>query len=682
MKKTLFWLFLMLLPGLYSFNTTKVEGTIPSIPKKKEPIDIFHTPMYSFPEHLLHGLRVYGSPYIPCSPLELNLFHNGMGNADLIATVDEATNQIIDILPAEFQDRFGVFEYAQYPYLALMNHGAASEEQFQRFKTAIDLGCPDAFYFMIGKQIDPRDGSATFKTVLKLPRTGAFADMNSSVEEIIRSYVDSELKLQYQLHGFSSMMLYDVEVEGLHKLKEFIMQFLDGTLPTGMSEELLKINGFWEANIGSSIPLIQSTDINNLGSNNLKDYAGLQIEQNGESVSFASQALLGHSQSEFSNLIGTVITDNNTYTSGSSNEFELATITFQSGLSQKIIIWLHYFAPVDVTKPSKLYYKWRLNGFTRTDAQNLLATFYTDYESTIPTPSLGAKPNDSQERADCYNWGVFTGKWRMNPGVIDCMPTYVNDVNIFFGYALDNLSTNQMKYIGGVCCGLLDGVLDTLGFVYDVGAGLLKLSSHIPFSYIWYLDAIRQVVKEASFWEGIKNKIKDDANYWLKLSSTVTNFVSAIMNLTKIGDFFYHIFNSLKIWAGEIFAFRKGTVKAGYRLGKLAFEIVLFYLTGGTYSMQQIKNLRYIPSNIYKKLSGIQLDILVDKAKNFGTGISSFLDDCFAHCKSKGDDSVAQATQAACKVGLVSCFTPNTLVNTFADKRPIVYLKPSTQFIR
>lgn len=139
---------------------------------------------------------------------------------------------------------------------------------------------------------------------------------------------------------------------------------------------------------------------------------------------------------------------------------------------------------------------------------------------------------------------------------------------------------------------------------------------------------------------------------------SVLQLVNDLENITNNINSFKFILQTLlqqfKSWVGDLL-FQGGTKWAGYTAGKLLFEIVVDFLTGGT--------------NKAGKMAKFILKGLISKVKVEGlNGFSSVLEDAWKYSKSP--------KKTKCKLLLGGCFVNGTPVWTASGVFSIEKLEP------
>ncbi len=608
------------------------------------------------PDGVLHPLRVLGLS-VTCNEWN-TVTHDGfqeIGVPD--PRLEVSVCALMNILPGAYRDSFLVLDYGMYPFLALIDRGEAHENAFQCMKEKVENEFNPPYYLLIGKQINPEDASVEFKVALKLPKWGPFAELNSALEEGFKNQVLQAIQDSYDDLG-ELIFLVQNEIAGVDKLRELITGLLNGAFSGSMSKELLELNGFRELLTDPNYPAtFQNTNNKYTSFNSVKDYAGLNVQYGGNFVpvnTFAEEAIIGFQSLTQNELTAAMIfTDNANYSPGSNNDFQIANGQF-NGFEHNVIIWFHYFEPTDPALPKKMYYKCKGN-FTPEEAEELVDLEYEMFRNNGGIARHGqAKANSSPDctNADC---GGISSNWRAGCCWLPNVASFGEDIKMMLPISyLGTPSINEtVVFIGGIGCGIIDGAINTLVFLYDIGSGLEKTLKHTLFTPLWFLDALQEVKKQNSFFTAIKAKFSDDVNYYGGILNNIYQLVTILSDWNSLRTILNNIVDALVLWLEDL-TFQNGTANAGYEYGILVFDLVIDFLTGGTSKAAKLS----------KKIVKEFVDVLKNSSDEFGKILL------------KAWDSAKDAKKITCKILLGGCFVNGTPVWTAGGLIPINNLKP------
>ncbi len=619
------------------------------------------------PEGVLHPLRVLGLS-TGCTNWKTHN-HSGLkpdGIPD--PALEQSVCALIDSLPSTFRSAFLTLDYCMYPLLTFIDQGKAHDKAFECMVDKVKNEYNATYYLLIGKQINPADASVEFRVALELPRSGAFSNMNTTLENGFRQKVLEAITNKYTtLQDLTD--LPEAEKAGIDELARLIGLFLDGGFNGTLNEDLLKLNGFRvlppNANPNYNTQFKNTTDTAFI-TDKVKDFARIKsydpITEEFEFMASNAVTALNEFSSVYPLSCVSIFTDNSNYTTGISNDFEEANDLFDSQ-QQNLILWLHFLTSGDTLAPTKVYYKYKIN-VSDIQAENIVNQEHQNF--SISTGSA-AKPSGQnaveKSMASCdidLTWRAYDCLL-YNPDVAGSglpiesfmiLPTYPPSPYLLVG----NSEKLEMKsYIGGVSCGVLDGLIETIVFVYDLGTGLEKALDHVFGTPQWFFDTFLKIRKQGAFFKTIKAKFEEDVDYWWSVVDSILTFINFLTN-DPLGILKSMVDEFLSWIEGALFL--QGIKEAGYTHGKLIFDAILTFLTGGT-------------SNVAKFSKKLLKNVIEAFTDSGGAKIRGLL---------KNVRSSMNGVEAiVCDLG--QCFTKSTSVLTASGLHSIYEIKPSYDMI-
>jgi hypothetical protein len=599
------------------------------------------------PGDLIHPLRVLGMS-LGCTSW-MSYSHDGLkANAVADPELEEEVCALIDILPVDYKDSFMIFDYGMYPPLVYLDRGAAHDSAFAWMEAKVKNQYDVRNFLLIGKQINPEDRTVEFRVKLKLPRTGPFGGMNSVLENGFKQNVLNKLEFVFDSlvtkHDKSTAInsLAFIENEGIVELRKLLEGLLGQTISLELDDELLFSNGFFPV---PGLPSNIDTTGQPLLNGNLFDFSGLRInEGNGfhpvrENL---SQVLNALDWSSFA-----ILTDDGNYYDNNGAGFESANGEFNAA-QEKIVLWFHYHISSNSTLPPQVFLKLK-NNFTPEEADSLAQKYWRAYLLLF---SSGGGSEPPELRNPCPDWPVVDIlSWRTNglggDNLLNCVEDYFYP--IFYG----------LEYPGGLGCGIVDGVLDNVSFLAELAYGIIDFGryGHIVnpypggFTLLWQADIVYRAIKKEviekgwfKFWNwdldfdsAEEEHMEEGIQYW-------SNIYSIYESISQEG-FVQQMLLSLKLqiteWFGNVSGVN-GTRLAAYEHGKIIFEILMDFVSGGASAAKTI-------TKVAKENIG---DLINALGKGQYTG---FFDQ-------KWLDIQSGVKGAICKILAIGCFLEGTPV--------------------
>lgn len=518
-----------------------------------------------------------------------------------------------------------------YPPLSFANeaHKSVFKALFERTVEEIESSTNNpAAYILITKEYKNEFGGLFYRIALKLPDSSPFNQLSILERAAIEGLVLSAINAK----AGGALLNSRAEVAGLNELLLIFEKIIDGTFSVD-TEQSLKEAGFTNVDLGTTpFDLTSDTCDAPVLLDNIFDYACLKIA--GTETYLRTNADAAHGQIYFP-APAVIMTAN---TMKYYEERLKAAETQFNQLNQLFIFWMHFTVSDDEIS---VHYKTRAN-ISETDAQAIMDLQYGSRMNTYwsllddgTNPALRGTENTGKARSSTEN------SYDCNQTACDAGALLGNLDNIKRWRAFcclmpdaTNFSPEALKQ--GVTCGLIDGLFETFLFVYEAGAGLKTTIEHTPFSIPWFVVAYERIRNEGSFWEGLKQKLNEDVTFWATVRDFVVNLPSMIGSIQQV------VTDAIRLFFSNLDP-RTGLGTTGYAIGKVAFEVIFNYLTGGTSTLTKIS-----------AFTNEGFTVLKNIAKSRGLTAGNL-----AHA---WDKSKAVATKARCRLLYGGCFLAGTPV--------------------
>lgn len=148
----------------------------------------------------------------------------------------------------------------------------------------------------------------------------------------------------------------------------------------------------------------------------------------------------------------------------------------------------------------------------------------------------------------------------------------------------DLLFPEGTKYGGGIACGLVDGLLTSIELIWDLAKGISEAGSgFLSSAFSYFKEVYQEGCKNGILAAGSKlskDTIAAGTKFYENVKSAVTFIRGALYNLTydQIKSFMKTMYESVKEWFGTLLSLTK---EGGYQVGKIAFDVILTFFTGG-----------------------------------------------------------------------------------------------------
>ena len=527
---------------------------------------------------------------------------------------------------------FVVLGYDLYPALAFVD---PYETYRERYETAVARAEAAYQSFVLVTKEHRQEGEIAYRLKIKFPSLSPFDELTPFERGGIEAKVLETLEQKAAAGEYSTGSNAGVEIAVLEKLKGYFQAVIDETF--SLEGDLLALSGFERLTFDgpTTIEVSNNTSLAAAGGK-IYDYAGLKNQD----VFLRSNLQAAYDSIQLFDPPAVIITASNmTYSGG----FNAAESTFDS-LPFAFVLWLHFDADKD-----SLYIKGKTN-LTEQEAQVMVDEWYeqaTEEYWSDEAPVQAAAPDDpnrdnigSSRNFSCsddphgiYDCTKYDGssfrKWR----AYCCLLPTVSD-----------FPPESAK--GGMACGFLDGLLETMLFLDDINraATEIVLKASIPGYALGELIVrfakgltIKQIWKEElQKLENFKNAISIIAD--LATGDGVSLFIDLSPIIQKAIE---------KIYPDLVSADKK----RGYIVGRVLFEVVLYYCTGGA---ADIKNVGKLGESFW--------DFIVNLSKKSAKEIEEAL---AAFLKNSGNTFFANR----CTFLATGCFVSGTFV--LAGERPI-----------
>lgn len=561
-------------------------------------------------------------------------------NATRDIAVVAAGCKIKELLTSEDQANFDVFHTDLYPILAYSDNNKGYDQSFAFALEKAERAKP--YYILVVVEYGQGGSVSNFRVRMKLPQTGAFAALQTVQKDIIEGSVLDAMNAAY--HADVSTPAQVAIQAGLNKLADMLANALSG--------RPMELNAATLDQLDFSVILSGVTLTRTGGSGAGGDYAGLTYDfgADGGVQPIMANFITAISSIGFS--VQPFVTDKQNYTAPT-KEFDQVAQAFKANGSTYLVLWLHY-------QDGTLYGKWKVNA-TNTEQ---LALDETTSRFPIPSEDIEIDPNPNpafrsdpflpELRGGCDSLFKFNEKWRFKPNVTNCISSFNAELN----YSVQGV---QLQFIEGLVFGAADGVLDLMAFLYEIGGFAIKKSIHTPFTVLWFTDLAKETARKGLF-QGVKDKLKGDFNYWETTFKAAVKLFFELSNPLVRAALLQGIYESLKNYVKSL-AGASGTFDAGYSWGKLIFEVVLDFFTGGS-----------------RTLARLAVDLAKETFEIFAKqGITA----ATQYVLSKGWNG-CKNTALKLKCLLVGgCFTPDTPYRSFSGLLPLqnAGIRPNLDYI-
>lgn len=516
-------------------------------------------------------------------------------------------------------DDFKIYSYDFYTPLAYVEPDLKFETSYARMEA--DLEELDYYLAMVREHIALNDdfnmlGDKEIKYVvrLKLPDVAPYNELNEIELQAIARSLEAEL-------NNDPKKIVDIETE-VNALLGLVSKINAQLIATNL--ETFEQAGFSNVNVDDHFFEIITGNPEQIDSYGpVYDLAEATIMSDGNVIILADLMEQAIATSDMPTS-GFIITSN--AMENYDQKISIAEDIYENS-TEASITWIHFEGAVT---GAKMVYKTKVN-WSLQESLNFIDNLYIERmeeywangEEDIVTIK-GEEDNTSKSRTDCgqvdcnftiENWfspGAFAKQWRAYCCVVE------GGTCSSFGFVPGS------EFTCGLASGVLDGVWETLIFIADAGSGLAKASKHVPFTLSWLSDLIDKSYTEGSFTKALSDKWNEDKKFWKDIVDTLQNLYD---NKALI---FNAIVESMTTFIQNL-TFQNGIAKAGYSVGKLIFEVILTYFTGGA----------KLISGIGTKISSFTKSAMTS-LKNFGSnpvsGIKNIVSSSLNHIKNTGDD--------------------------------------------
>lgn len=510
--------------------------------------------------------------------------HDGVGND--LAQLEASACALVDTVGAVAQADFMVFDYGMYPLLTFKDDEDGADAAFQAKVNEVEQGLNAEAYLLVGKHINPSDKSVAFRVKLRLPDAGQLAGAAPSLVEGAEGLL---LSLMAEYYGQDASRANQAEALAIDSLARFLNRF--GDMTAALDESLLAFSGFSELPSDLS-PLDVSGDAQHTPT--VRNYAG--ISSDGQTVNnMVSAALLSADIAVLNISVLTIITDTDNYDPGNENSgFAQADRDYRESGSQ-LAIWFHYHI-AEEGEEDKMFLKVK-NNLSEADAEGMFsivwANYLADLHESAGGPTISGGPGPRTAGASCPSCLVSCiYKWTAKKHLMPC-------INLSQYSSLFAGMNGGLEYLGGIYCGMLDEILETVYFLADLGHGVINMSEETYFIELAQLGSPMSILPFAVAKLGkIIFKSITDASYdfWgttkRKWENTLAVYEGAVTALKYMVNNWQQMLSQVQSAIAEWWAdltFQNETKDAGYQAGKLIMGLLLGVLTTGASSVKVAK---------------------------------------------------------------------------------------------
>ncbi len=536
--------------------------------------------------------------------------YSGIEDFEVTPGMEAKASEIDQLIPG-----FKVYGYDFYPILAYEEQSLGYDKQLS---DVISERAADDAHLLIIKEHQEQEQMFEYRVSLKLPSSGNHGHYNQLERQTIENLILQELRkvavsFQYDL-SYNSL----IEIAGMEKL----VSILSGEpLPN-----IYRNSDFEAIPIDSTVAGLAFSGVVDDSHAYYKDYAGTTLNDD----QGTSASLLGLLQSHAITTaqFGFVITS-----SGHPVDVDQVNGKYE-GMDAKIVLWMHFDVGNPATAGDTLYVKVR-NTFSYEEAEGIFGDLYeshmneyieTDLPDDINPP---AAVSHARSTGDCS----LSFKWGYNCLVIGGT---INPTTVFPEFGI------------GLVAGLLDGLLGTIEFAYNVVGGGLNIFQKIYKGVTDYVESLYAHYLAEQTFVAVLKKIKNDAVGFIKKVSkdiiATYNTLKVLVEGASVTEIAVTLYNAVVEWMGDTFS---SGINAGYFTGTIAFEAILAFFTGGT--------------SAFKSAAKDFMPKILEFAKELGSpkGLSEFVKNkLFA-----AQNTLASAAKAfKCKILGKGCFVADTPV--------------------
>jgi hypothetical protein len=508
--------------------------------------------------------------------------YNGVENILYTSDLsDEACNLKSLVETASSAD----FDVVGHDYYPLLSSVLPNYNFDYTYKCALRTEVENRDAFILIAKDHLRDGKLAYRVKLKLPSAAPYDTITAIEQLLIEQKIKDKIEETAELAGDGVWGNAAAEIEGLKLLGVFVGQINSGTF--NLASDLTRA-GFTAEPIlddGLFIRGIEEPYIGVVGAGRVTayDFINLKIDVNGTELLFRNIIGNGlqHSTFDIEGLAPTASTIILTDELSNNDDLTQAASAFEAS-DDKMIIWFHHTEDTIYTKKGF--------NFTAEEASLVLGHFYLqemqrwypgfglddeepiaakepDEEAEYKSTPVECELNFEESCALDWQWGRNCVLHKINRA-FDAGPGDPTEIQVLDGMNRMNL---------GIVVGLFDGLLGTLQFVYEsVEAGVTWHRAIINYIYdtvkVYFLEGAWAVTFKVS--SEIKEFVDKAVETFKKIQ---TFFVS--LSWAQVTAVFYKMLNRLETWFG---GFINGCPKQGYDIGKVLFEIIIGYFSGGT----------------------------------------------------------------------------------------------------
>jgi len=546
---------------------------------------------------------------------------------------------------------FKVFGCDFYPILAFTEEtqGQKYEELFDQAITQLD-GDHDS-YFIITTEVYKTGGSVNSRIHFKLPDIAPFNEITiyekSAINRIVKEVIDSvAISNNYDLTTNSKN-----KEAGVLSFINILNQMVDGTF--AIDEDFaMESNGFDIFSLGTNqLTILPPTDTCAMPTRNL-EYAAQVLDYS--CTNYNNISLVDNASTALSSHPNTLVILTSSRMDDYQNRDNEADAFVRNPQNDNTKHALRIHLKFDGNILKKIYFK--AKSFNTVEEDKIETD--TDFEQ-----HMEAYRDFTPEEPQSGPYACGTSDSNCSPGIsyeeikkwraYCCLKDDVGGLNARFSSIFQNFPPIEvggkgvLDYQAGVALGVMDGLLETIFFLYDTGKGLEKARSHTIFTVDWFTETYQLARKKGSLVNAVSTKIGEDYKYWKDLYDTAK---SLWINRYEIIDV---IGNTIKAFLQNLDP-RSGLLTSGYSSGKILFEVILGVLSGGGKTYASIA-----------KTSGEFLSMV----SRIGKNPQGLLQDIGRMATTSTD----RITLALCQRGIIrNCFLPSTPVYLDEQERTLI----------
>ena len=531
---------------------------------------------------------------------------------------------------------FKTFGFGYYLHVDAFNQNEFGYDQLIK-KVIDDVNNNSQYYLLISKRTEVNNAYGEYEIELDLPSDGVFSEINLTLLEAIKGIVKSAVEEELERTQNDPNRYREVEIAAMQALIGVILDIEEGNFV--LDEELLIASGF--------ILLEEEVEVDRTGNQSLTspvfDYTGAKLKEDSTSTIFVF--LRDEIQYDFIEVFAAaagfntlhIISDSENIVSG---EFTDAENSYESSTSG-IVFWTHLHDSGN--GEFKLYTKFKAE-LSLDDVNKLID--YANYFIPNPSSLNVARPNGINEAQE------------YNKPKNSCNFENADALELFESFSAKDClipELNSDYFLGGVSCGVIDGILADLRFfrfifekagtfIWDVTKSGGTIGLMWKYRKVIWQTALILKDKAVNYLKGFDSEtIKAEAKKYAVVAASVYIFWETF----NVNVFLENVMIDLLSWFGN-FTLQEAVAIAGYGIGIIVYEILKGWLTAG--ASVAIKGGQYSSRGIsfFKNLKPNSISGLIDEAKKWLSKAST--------------SSAFKVRGLKCKILGTGCFVEDTPV--------------------